>query len=116
MPFLVNGHTKNPSDHLFNSLKRFYRQQNIETFDHLVRVLDQSDDVNALAVEPSDFHGWNFVMGKLYSKFPKVLQYHLFKGLGEGFVEMQHADGEAVFTASLMHPQDEDTELCLSRL
>ena len=34
-------------------------------------------------------------MGKLYSKFPKVLQYHLFKGLGEGFVEMQHWDGES---------------------
>ena len=29
---------------------------------------------------------------------------------------MQHGDGEAVFTASLMHPQDEGPELCLSRL
>ena len=29
---------------------------------------------------------------------------------------MHHADGEAVFTASLMHPQDEDPELRLSRL
>ena len=83
--FLVKGHTKNPADHLFNSLKPFYRQQNIETFDHLVQVLDQSDNVHALAFEPSDFHGWNFVMGKLYSNFLKVLQYHLFKGLGEGF-------------------------------
>ena len=55
-------------------------------------------------------------MGKLYSKLPKVLQYHLFKGLGEGFGKMQHADGEALFTASLMHPQDEDPELRLSRL
>ena len=55
-------------------------------------------------------------MGKLYSKFLKVFQYHLFKGLGEGFVEMQHADGEAVFTASLMHPQDKNAELRLSRL
>ena len=55
-------------------------------------------------------------MGNLYSNFLKVLQYHLFKGLGEGFVEMQHADGEAVFTASLMYPQDEDPELRLSRL
>ena len=113
---MVKGNTKNPADHLLNPLKRFYRQQNIVTFDHLVRVLDQSDNVNALAVEPSDFHGWNFVIGKMYSKFPKVIQYHLFKGLGEGFVEMQHADGEAVFTASLMHPQDEDPELHLSRL
>ena len=55
-------------------------------------------------------------MGKMYSNFPKLLQYHLFKGLGEGFVEMQHTDGEAVFTASPMHPQDEDPELCLSHL
>ena len=115
--FLVKGHTKNPDDHLFNYLKQFYRQHNIETFNHLVRVLDQSYDVNALAVEPSDFHGWNyFLMGKMYSKFPKVLQYQLFKGLGEGFVEIQHADGEAVFTSSLMHSQDEDPDLSLSRL
>ena len=91
--FLVKGHTNNPADHLFNSLKRFYPQQNIKTFNHLFRVLDQSDDVNALAVEPSDFHGRNFMMGKLYSKFLKVLQYHLCKGPGECFFEMQHADG-----------------------
>ena len=29
---------------------------------------------------------------------------------------MQHGDGKAVFTANLMHPQDEDPELRLSHL
>jgi hypothetical protein len=75
----VKGHTKNPVDHLFNSLKREYRKQNIQTMGALLPILNKSDDVIAIAVVPGDFHDWNGMHKKLYSDFPAVLKYHLFE-------------------------------------
>jgi hypothetical protein len=77
--FLVKGHTKNPVDHLFNSLKRECRKQNSETLDALLPILNKSDDVIATAVVPEDFHDWNGMLKKLYSDFTAVLKYHLFQ-------------------------------------
>lgn len=52
------GHLNNSCDHLFNVLKRFYRAQNIETFQDLIRILNKNDDnVVATEVTLEDFHG-----------------------------------------------------------
>jgi hypothetical protein len=86
--FLVKGHTKNPCDHLFDALKRFYSAQNIETFEDLIEILNQSEDVVATEVTPEDFHDWATMFKGLYSDFPKVLKYHLFESTDIEFVSM----------------------------
>jgi hypothetical protein len=67
--FLVKGHTKNPVDHLFNSLKRNYMIQNIETFDALIPMINKSDDVIAEAMTPEDFHILDGTQTIKYIKF-----------------------------------------------
>jgi hypothetical protein len=84
--FLVKGHTKNPCDHLFNALKRFYRAQNIETFQYMIVILNKSDDVVATEVVPEDFHDWAKMLKELYSDFPAVLKFHLFESTNIEFV------------------------------
>jgi hypothetical protein len=114
--FLVEGHTKNPSDHLFNALKRFYRAQNIETFEDLIDILNQSEDIVATEVTPEDFHDWATMFKGLYSDFPKVLKYYLFKSTDIEFVSMRVGDGHAEKVANLKFPKQEDGQLCAKGL
>jgi hypothetical protein len=110
--FLVKGHTKNPCDHLFNALKRFYRAQNIETFKDLIDILNQSVDV-ATEVIPEDFHDWATMFKGLYTDFPIVLKYqHLFEFTDIEFVSMRVGDGHAEEVANLKFPKEEDDRLC----
>jgi hypothetical protein len=108
--FLVKGHTKNPVDHLFNSLKREYRKQNIETFDALLPILNKSDDVIATAVVPANFHDWNGMLKKLYSDFPAVLKYHLFQSEDIKEISMQVGPDSPADTANLRFPKGESVE------
>jgi len=106
----VKGHTKNPVDHLFNSLKREYRKQNIETFDALLPILNKSDDVIAIAVVPANFHDWNGMLKKLYSDFPAVLKYHLFQSEDIKEISMQVGPDSPADTANLRFPKGESVE------
>ena len=113
--FLVKGHTKNPCDHLFNTLKRFYRAQNIETFEDLIVVLNQSEDVVATEVIAEDFNDWAGMLKLLYADFPAVLKYHLFESEDIEEVSMQVGDGHAKEWANLRIPKTENDELRAER-
>jgi hypothetical protein len=114
--FLVKGHTKNPCDHLFNAPKRFYRAQNIETFEDLIVILNKSNDVVATEVMPEDFHDWAKMFKELYSDFPAVLKYHLFESEDIEFVSMKVGDGHAEEVTNLKFPKEEDYQLCAEPL
>jgi hypothetical protein len=114
--FLVKGHTKNPVDHLFNSLKRNYRQQNIETLDALLPILNKSDDVIAMAVVPADFHDWNGMMKKLYGDFPAVLKYHLFQSNNITQIQLRVGPDSPPDIANLRFPKREPDEARARRL
>jgi len=114
--FLVKGHTKNPVDHLFNSLKREYRKQNIQTLDALLPILNKSNDVIATAVVPRDVHDWNGMLKKLYSDFPAVLKYHLFKSDDIEEISMQVGPESTAKIANLRFLKGESVEDRADRL
>jgi hypothetical protein len=114
--FLVKGHTKNPCDHLFNALKRFYRAQNIETFEDLIGILNKSDDVVAIEATPEDFYDWATMFKELYTDFPAVLKYHLFESEDIEYVSMQVGDGHPQEWANLKFPRTEEDHLREERL
>ena len=114
--FLVKGHTKNPVDHLFNSLKREYRKQNIQTMGALLPILNKSDDVLAIAVVPGDFHDWNGMHKKLYSDFPAVLKYHLFESDDIEEISLQVGPDYPAEIANLRFPKGESDEDRADRL
>jgi hypothetical protein len=117
LSFLSRGTpTKNPCDHLFNAHKRFYRAQNIETFEDLICILNQSGDVVATEVTPDDFHDWTTMFQGLYSNLPKVLKYHLLESTDIEFVSMRVGDGHAEEVANLKFPKEEDDQLCAEQL
>ena len=114
--FLVKGHTKNPCDHLFNTLKRCYRAQNIETFEDLLRILNQSDDVIVTEAVPGDFHNWKQFLQTFNSDFDRVLKYHLFVSEEGKDISLQIGDGHAKEWANLKHPKREKDEMRKERL
>jgi hypothetical protein len=92
---------------------RFYRAENIETFQDLIVILNRSDDVVATKVVPEDFHEkWAKMFKELYSDFPEVLKFHLFESTDIEFVSMKVDDGHAEEVANLKFPKEEDDQLC----
>jgi hypothetical protein len=59
--FLVCGHTKNDCDHLFNLLKKEYRNSNIYIPDDLITTLNNCDDVTAMMVNNEQFMDFDSV-------------------------------------------------------
>jgi hypothetical protein len=64
--FLVRGCAKNPCDRMFNVLKLRFRKQNVCTMEHLLKVLNEQDQVNALRVLPLDFYRIDAFLDKFY--------------------------------------------------
>jgi hypothetical protein len=67
--FLVQGHTKNPCDRMFNILKLQSGKQNVYNMEQLLQVLNEQDQVNALHVQPSDFYDMDAFLDKFYHQF-----------------------------------------------
>jgi hypothetical protein len=114
--FLMKGRTKNPVEHLFNSLKREYRAQNIQTMDALLPILNKSDNVIAMVVVPRDFHDWNGMLKKLYSDFPAVLKYHLFESDDIEEISLQVGPDYPAKIANLRFPKEESVNDRADRL
>ncbi len=57
--FLIVRHTKNASDHLFNSLKHEYRKKNLYTMEDLVKSLGVSDLVMVVPTVAEDFNDYD---------------------------------------------------------
>ena len=106
--FLVKGHTQNPCDHGFNTLKKDYRKQNLETFQELMVALNRSDNVGAYEVKEADFFGWGALLEKLYKRFPAVEKYQLFSSDGNEKVTMHLSSNAAADdSANLRFPVKE---------
>jgi hypothetical protein len=65
--FLVIGHTKNVAHHLFNTLKRLYRKQNVFTMGMLLEPLEH-EQVITYNVDWQDFKDWDKFLNRLYKK------------------------------------------------
>lgn len=78
--FLVAGHTKNICDRLFNLLKLVYRKCNIYSFEQLINVLNEADDVTAVRTGPSDFFDWDTFEDTIYRQLTTgtVTRSHMF--------------------------------------
>ena len=53
--FLIAGHTKNVCDRLFSVMKRGYRNDKLYIYDHVVKALDKSEQVDCIPVTYKDF-------------------------------------------------------------
>jgi hypothetical protein len=100
--FLVRGHTKNPCDRMFNTLKKDYHRSNCYTFPMLADML-RSENVEVLPVEEADWENWDVYLDKFYMRFQTgtVQCNHIFsvaKGTGETIMSLCEADGEEIFT------------------
>jgi hypothetical protein len=88
-----------------------YRAQNIENFEDLIDILNQSEDVVVTEVTLEDFHDWATMFKGMYTDFPKVLKYHLFQSTDIEFVSMSVGDGHPEEVANLKFPKEEDDQL-----
>lgn len=66
--FFIVGHTKNPCDRCFNTLKTRYRGSNVFTMKQLQTVLDVEPGVTVVRLE--DHCDWDSLLDVLYSKMP----------------------------------------------
>ena len=66
--FFVRGHTKNAADRLFNLLKHGYHNRDIFTFDELLQVLSEHDQVNVRRMKPSNFKNYDKFFSLYYKK------------------------------------------------
>jgi hypothetical protein len=64
--FLVDGHTKNAADRLFNLLKQEYWKKNLFTFGKLVRMLDKSSSLTIHPTVAEDFLNYSKLLDSLY--------------------------------------------------
>jgi hypothetical protein len=69
--------------------QKVLQEQNIETFEDLIGILNKSNDIVAIEVTPEDFHEWVTMFKELYIDFPAVLKYHLFESENIEDVSMQ---------------------------
>ena len=76
--FLVKGHTKNDCDRMFNLMKYDYRKMNCYTPSELISIVNQHPQVNAVAMEPSDFQDWDSLENKMIKKADEILKNHVF--------------------------------------
>jgi hypothetical protein len=97
--FLVRGHTKNPCDRMFNTLKKDYHRSNCYTFPMLMDMLG-SENVEVLPVEEADWENWDAYLDKFYLRFQSgtVQRNHIFSVAketgGETVMSLREADGE----------------------
>ena len=76
--FLVKGHTKNDCDRMFNLMKYDYRNMNCYTPAELISIVNQHPQVNAVAMERSDFQDWDALENKMIKKADEILKNHVF--------------------------------------
>ena len=100
--FLVRGHTKNPCDRMFNTLKKDYHRSNCYTFAMLADMLC-SENVEVLPVEEDDWENWDAYLDTFYMRFQSgtVQCNHIFsvaKETGETVMSLLEADGEETKT------------------
>jgi hypothetical protein len=98
--FLVRGHTKNPCDRMFNTLKKDYHRSNCYTFLMLTDML-RSENVEVLPVEEDDWENWDAYLDKFYMRFQSgtVQCNHIFSvgpQQGETVMSLCEADGEEI--------------------
>ena len=100
--FLVRGHTKNPCNRMFNTLKKDYHRSNCYTFAMLADMLC-SENVEVLPVEEDDWENWDAYLDTFYMRFQSgtVQCNHIFsvaKETGETDMSLLEADGEETKT------------------
>jgi hypothetical protein len=100
--FLVRGHTKNPCDRMFNTLKKEYHRSNCYTFPMLADML-RSENVEVLPVQEDDWENWDIFLDRFYMRFQSgtVQCNHIFsvaQERGETVMSLCEADGEQVTT------------------
>jgi hypothetical protein len=100
--FLVRGHTKNPCDRMFNTLKKDYHRSNCYTFPMLADML-RSENVEVLPVEEDDWENWDVFLDRFYMRFQSgtVQCNHIFsvaQERGETVMSLCEADGEEIKT------------------
>jgi hypothetical protein len=100
--FLVRGHTKNPCDCMFNTLKKDYHQSNCYTFPMLADML-RSKNVEVLPVEEDNWENWDVFLDRFYMRFQSgtVQCNHIFsvaQERGETVMSLCEADGEEIKT------------------
>jgi hypothetical protein len=114
--FLVQGHTKNPCDRMFNTLKKDYHRSNCYTFPMLADML-RSENVEVLPVKEADWENWDVCLDKFYMRFQSgtVQCNHIIsvaKGTGETIMSLREARkfkrGKA--TSEECHPAMKETE------
>ena len=62
--FLIQGHTKNDCDRLFNLMQQNCRGSNIYTPQDLYASLVLNKDITVVVVEPGDFLNWDVTQKK----------------------------------------------------
>ena len=76
--FLVKGHTKNDCDRMFNLMKYDYRKVNCYTPGELIALVNKHPQVQAIAMEHSDFKDWDRLENALVQKAEGILKNHVF--------------------------------------
>ena len=66
--FLIDGHTKNAADRLFNCLKLEYWTQNLFTFQDMLEALTRWELVTIHPASPLDFLDYDKLMNKFYGR------------------------------------------------
>jgi hypothetical protein len=77
--FLVKGRTKNDCGRMLNLMKYDYWKVNCYTpSQQLIDIVNRHPQVNALAVQPSDFLDWDTLQNKMIAKADGILNNHIF--------------------------------------
>lgn len=66
--FFIVGHTKNPCDRCFNTLKKHYRKMDVYTMKQLLIVLNLEKGVSVFSSE--DHRDWDTLLDVLYRRMP----------------------------------------------
>jgi hypothetical protein len=80
--FLIVRHTKNIADHLFNTLKRLYRKQNIFTMGMLLEAM-KHEQVIAYNVDWQEFKDWEKYLNGIYKHMSTCLKWQMFHSSAE---------------------------------
>jgi hypothetical protein len=96
--FLVKGHTKNDCDRMFNLMKYDYWKVNCYTPSQLIDIVNRHPQVNALAVQPSNFLDWESLQNKMIAKADGILKNHIFtmKSKDSNRIMIQEYDGAPI--------------------
>ena len=109
--FLVKGHTKNDCDRMFNLMKFDYRKENIYTPTELIALVNKHKQVNAIAMEASDFLDWSALEDRMMAdKVTQVKKNHIFYVTQDdtNVLHKQECDGEPSVPQTIVLPQFQD--------